>query len=358
MLYGVHVYARSKVVPDLMLARGEEAYRAARLLGDQAIEFQAAGGVALCHLDLGDIAEAERWLGLATAVANDAPTPTRARQLETWRGMVRAAAGDAAGMRLHLEKAVEIATGQGRAAGRCDSLARLAIESARLGAATNDEELLQLAARSAIAAKELVALLPGHPIWGPRADAALATVALARGDVPAAVAAAGSAMQKLQESRHEDMNLDVLVPVARAMLAGGPPEVQGFITGFVRVTLSRIAQGTLDEAMRVRWLRGPRGREIVGLAGTFEPAHAPEAPGAATAPGAAAPPTVLDAAGLDEADRRLMRLLTEGYTNAEIAEKVGATRDAVGVQLAKLLARLGVSNRAEATTLAFKGFLR
>jgi DNA-binding NarL/FixJ family response regulator len=67
---------------------------------------------------------------------------------------------------------------------------------------------------------------------------------------------------------------------------------------------------------------------------------------------------VLDAADLDEADRRLLRLLTEGYTNAEIAEQVGATRDAVGVQLAKLLARLGVSNRAEATTLAFKGFMR
>ena len=44
MLFGVHVYARAKVVPDLALSRGEEAHRAAKLLGDQATEFAAAGG--------------------------------------------------------------------------------------------------------------------------------------------------------------------------------------------------------------------------------------------------------------------------------------------------------------------------
>jgi DNA-binding NarL/FixJ family response regulator len=41
-----------------------------------------------------------------------------------------------------------------------------------------------------------------------------------------------------------------------------------------------------------------------------------------------------------------------------MAAKVDLPVDAVGVRLAKLLARLGVSNRAEATTLAFKGFAR
>ena len=51
MLFGTHVYARAKVVPDLMVSRGEEAHRAARLLGDRATEFHAAGGVALGDLD-------------------------------------------------------------------------------------------------------------------------------------------------------------------------------------------------------------------------------------------------------------------------------------------------------------------
>jgi tetratricopeptide (TPR) repeat protein/DNA-binding CsgD family transcriptional regulator len=344
MLFGVHVYARAKVVPDLMISRGEEAHRAARLLGDQATEFSAAGGVALSYLDLGDVAEAERWLGLATNVVTSAPSSTRARQLELWRGTVRARAGDAEGMRKHLEQAVALATSQGLASARCEALARLAIEAARLGAATGDTELLELAERSANDAKELVAGLPGHPTWGPQADAALATIALSRGDVPAAVAAAAAAIQALQASFHEDGSLEIVIPVAKAIFAGGPPETQAFVTKYLQLVLARIAQGTLDEAIRVRWLRGPLGRELVELVGSFDEAGVTNRDG------------TFDGPDIDDVDRSLLRLLTEGNTNAEMAAKVELTEDAVGVRLAKLLARLGVSSRAEATTLAFKGF--
>ena len=347
MLFGTHVYARAKVVPDLMVSRGEEAHRAARLLGDRATEFHAAGGVALSYLDLGDIAEAERWLELAANVASAEPTPTRARQLELWRGMVRAGAGDADGMRRHLEGAIALATSQGRAAARCEALARLAIESARLAGAAEGAaatELLELAERSANAAKAMVATLPGHPVWGPQADAALSAVALARGDVPDAVAAAGAAIQALQASFHEDGSLEIIIPIARAIFAGGPPETQAFVMGYLRLVLARIAQGTLDESMRVRWLRGPLGRELVALVGPFDEPGSPARAGA------------LDGPDIDDVDRRLLRLLTEGHTNAEMASKVDLSAEAVGVRLAKLLARLGVSNRAEATTLAFKAF--
>ena len=118
MLFGVHVYSRAKVVPDLALSRGEDAYRAARLQGDRTIEFLAAGGVAMALLELGDVDGAERWLGLAAAAASMAPSRhARSRQLETWRGMARAGAGDVEGMRRHLERAVAIATEEGRASG-------------------------------------------------------------------------------------------------------------------------------------------------------------------------------------------------------------------------------------------------
>jgi DNA-binding CsgD family transcriptional regulator len=344
MLFGVHVYARAKVVPDLMVSRGEEAHRAARLIGDQSTEFLAAGGVALSYLELGDVPEAERWLGLAANVASTSPTPNRARQLETWRGMIRAAAGDADGMRRHLEQAVVLATSQGRASARCETLARLALEASRLGVATGQTELLELAERSAVSAKEIAALLPGHPLWAAQADAALAALALARGDVPAAVAAGSSAIQAVEEAANDDANLEIVIPVARAMFAGGPPEVQAFVTQYLRIMLGRVAQGTLDESVRVRWLRGPVGRELVELVGSFD--HDP----AGSHVGA------FDTPELDEVDRRLLRLLTEGNTNAEMAENVGLSEEAVGVRLARLVAQLGVSSRAEATSLAFKGF--
>jgi len=192
-----------------------------------------------------------------------------------------------------------------------------------------------------------VAQLPGHPVWGPQADAALATIALARGDLPGAVDAAGAAIQALQASFHEDGSLEIIVPVARAIFAAGPDDTKGFVLGYLRLVVARIAQGTLDEKIRVRWLRGPIGRELVELVGTFD-----EAGATTDKPGA------FDLPDVDDVDRQLLRLLTEGNTNAEMAEKVGLEQEAVGVRLAKLLARLGVSNRAEATSLAFKGFAR
>jgi DNA-binding NarL/FixJ family response regulator len=347
MLFGVHVFARAKVVPDLAIARGEEAHRAAKLLGDRSIEFLASGGVGLSLLDLGDLDGAERWLGLAAHAASSAPSQTRARQLETWRGMARAAAGDAVGMRRHLERAIAIATDSGRASARCESLARLAVEASRLMARDGvaDPELADLVERSAAQVKELLPLLPGHAPWGAQCDAALATVALVRNDAPAAATAAGAAVQALLAALHEDASLEIVLPAARALVGGAPPEIQQFVRSYLQLMLSRIAQGTADEQIRVRWLKGPIGRELVELAGPMDvPADA--AMGSATQ--AAGP-------NLDEAERRLLQLLTEGRTNAEIAVELGLGEDEVAQRLARLLARLGTSSRAEATSLAFRG---
>jgi DNA-binding NarL/FixJ family response regulator len=348
MLFGVHVYARAKVVPDVALARGEDAHRAARLQGDRSIEFLAAGGVAMTLLELGDVDGAERWLGMATAAASLAPSRTRARQLETWRGMVSAGAGDAEGAIRHLERAVAIATEGGRASARFEALAQLALAAAGLfaGGTTPDPPLADLVERSAAQVHELRSLLPGHAPWGAQADAALATVALARGDVEAAVMAAGAAFGALQANLHEDTSLEIVIPAARALFAGGPPDVQGFVRSYLGSTVSRIAQGTADEAIRVRWLTGPVGRELVALAGPIEP----------PAPGAAEQGAATDTApSLDEAERRLLQLLTEGRTNAEIAAELGVDEDDVAQRLAHVQARLGASSRAEATSLAFRG---
>jgi DNA-binding CsgD family transcriptional regulator len=369
MLFGVHVYSRAKVVPDLALSRGEDAHRAAKLQGDRSIEFLAAGGVAISLLELGDVAGAERWIGLAAAAASMAPSRTRARQLETWRGMARAGAGDVEGMRRHLEHAVVMATEGGGASARCEALARLAIEAAGLVASgasdgsavavaeggAPDPALLELVERSAAGVKELLPLLPGHAPWGAQADAALATVALVRGDVPGAVMAGGAAVQALQAGLHEDGSLEIVIPAARALFAGAPPEVQGFVRGFLQSTLSRIAQGTADEAIRVRWLTGPVGRDLVELAGPME-APAP-AGTAGEAPAGATPGSATHPAGpsLDDAERRLLQLLTEGRTNAEIAAELDLGEDEVAQRLARLQARLGTSSRAEATSLAFRG---
>jgi DNA-binding CsgD family transcriptional regulator len=355
MLFGVHVFARAKVVPDLLLARGEEAYRAAKLIGDQATEFNAAGGMAMALVELGDVAEGERWISLAAAVTASAPTPYRARQLELWRGRARAAAGDGAGLRRHLEQAVTMATARGGAAARTEAAAWLALEAARLGARAGDAELLGVAEEAADQVAGLAAVLSGHAPWGAYADAARAEVALARGDVTAAAAAGGAAMQKLEESMTEDAHLPALLSASRGVFAGAPPQIQAQVREWLQLTLSRIAQATVDDAVRVRWLRGPLGRELVELAGGLGDASTAESTAGARpqpATNGSQPATADDAE-----DRAILRLLTEGQTNREMAESMGITEAAVAEQLARVLGRLGASSRAEATSLAFRGFM-
>ena len=107
---------------------------------------------------------------------------------------------------------------KGEPAARCEAISRLALESARLGAERDDDELLSLAETSAREAKELVSSLPGHPPWGAQADAALARVALARGRFDEAADSARSALAALQSAMREDLNLDVVVPVANVLV--------------------------------------------------------------------------------------------------------------------------------------------
>jgi DNA-binding CsgD family transcriptional regulator len=363
MLFGVHVYSRAKVVPDLALSRGEDAHRAARLQGDRAIEFLAAGGVAMTLLELGDVVGAERWISLAAAAASMSASRPRALQLETWRGMARASAGDVDGMRGHFERAVTMATEGGRASARCETLARFALEAARFvgadapgGAGESRKSLLEVVEASVARVKELQPQLPGHAPWGAQADAASATVALARGDVEAAVLAGNAALAALQAGLHEDANLEVLIPAARALFAGAPPEVQEFVRGYLQSTLSRIAQGTADEAIRVRWLTGPVGRELVALAGPMDDRpYAVDAKAGETAAGTPRTGPESTWSSLGEDDRRLLRLLTEGRTNAEIAAELALGENDVAQHLARLQARLGTSSRAESTSLAFRG---
>ena len=342
MAYGVHVFARAKVIPDLAISRGEEAYWAAKTLGDRGLEFLAAGGTAMAFADLGDVAEAERWLDLAAQAAAAAPTPLRARRMELWRGQVRAVAGDASGMRSHFERALEGATEQARPAARCEVLARLAVEAARLGAERGDEDLLALAERSATEAKEIVASFVAHQPWGAYADAALAEVALARGDLPGAGASGRAVAAALEEAMREDVYPEMLLPAARAVLAAGEDHERQRIQMFLQILLAMTAQRTADEEIRVRWFRGPIGREWSRLAGPVSAGIAAGGDGNGSL------------AGLDDGERRLLGLLTEGMTTAEMASRLGASEDAVRLKLQEMFAKIGASSRGEATAFAIR----
>ncbi len=340
MLYGVHVFARAKVIPDLAVSRGAEAWERARAIGDRALEYLAAGGTALACLDIGEIEDCERWLDRAASAAAESPTPLRARQIETWRGLLAGARNDAAAMRQHLERALELATTGGQPAGRCEALATLALEAARLGRNAPDPELLALAESSAAEVRRTVSVLPGRPLWGAQADAACAMVADARGDPGGALEFGRAALEARRVAMREDPHLEILIPAARTVLAGGTSEEQAAVRGELNLLRALIAQRTLDEDRRVAWFRGPLGRELSDLSREFELA-------APVTDGASSPAP-------EPREQELLRLLTDGRTNTEIAATLGIAEPAVERMLTEMYARLGVSSRSEATAFALR----
>jgi DNA-binding NarL/FixJ family response regulator len=140
----------------------------------------------------------------------------------------------------------------------------------------------------------------------------------------------------LQSALHEDAYLDVLLPATDVLVAADAPEAEQ-ARAHLRLTLAMVVQRTLDEDVRVRWLRGPVGREVSRLAGPIaaEPAEGP-------------------AEAEDGSDDALLQRLVQGKTNTEIASELGIDEDALTRRLSELFARIGASSRAEATAFAFQ----
>ena len=58
--------------------------------------------------------------------------------------------------------------------------------------------------------------------------------------------------------------------------------------------------------------------------------------------------------GIDETDAELLRLVVEGLSNEEIAERLGIAEVDVTRRLTTTYAKIGASSRADATAFAFQ----
>ncbi len=346
MLYGIHVYARAHGYPDLALERGQQAYEAGRALGDRSLEFLAAGGMALTHVAMTEVEAAEAWLERARAVALAAPSAVRARQLELWRGLACAAAGDAQGMSEHLERALVLAAERGSPAARAETLAVLATQCARLGAARGEESLLLRAERYADECRHVALALPGQLPWEAQAYAATAQAALARGRLEAAAEAARSAVASLDARRPEGLHLEVYEVAARALDAAGFHAEAVGLRGKLRAFVRLIAERILDDGVRARWFAAPPHRDLAAVAGELEPA--------VPAPENRASLRERLAGGLSAREAEVLRLVVTGKTNREIALDLVLSEKTIARHLSNIFNKLGVSSRAAATAFALR----
>ena len=106
----------------------------------------------------------------------------------------------------------------------------------------------------------------------------------------------------------------------------------------VQFSLAMIAQRTMDEDVRVRWLRGPLGSEMAELAGPIEAVATPDGAADERADG----------------DTLLLQSIVQGKTNAEIADELGIDEPNVARRLGELYLTIGASSRADATAFAFR----
>jgi DNA-binding NarL/FixJ family response regulator len=246
-------------------------------------------------------------------------------------------------MQEHLERAARLADDQDLPPATCEALGLLALEAARLGRVRSDESLIRLAERSAENVTRQSSVLPGHPPWQAQALAARASAALFRGDAQTAAGLGKQAFEAHDAAMREDLDLDIILPAAEAIIAGGTSEEAAAVRERLQMVLGLQSQRILDEKVRVEWFQSQMGRDLVRLAGTLPTVEAADSGHQRN--------------GLTEEDSKLLGLLVEGRTNQEIADAIGSDERTVATRLADLFVKIGASSRADATVAALVGGL-
>jgi DNA-binding CsgD family transcriptional regulator len=313
--------------------------------------------MAQTHLLLGETDEAGRWLDKAAAAAASEPTPLRARTLELWRGRCAGRSGDAESMTQHLTRAATLASEAGRPAARCEALAWLGLEAARLGAQAHDEALLAAAERAAGEVQQLSATMAGRPAWPGYSAAAFIDVLLARGDRPAAQAVATQMLDyAAQEIAAENgsgaltAHTEILGPIARTIVDSDDPVRAPLVRGLIGRVVGLVAERTADPHVFRRWLSVPEHAELAEMAGGVEEARAAVLAMPETMLQARLPVLPLD---LAEEEAALLRLMMEGRTDFEIARELSLDEAEVRRRLTATFAKIGAPNRSVATLYAF-----
>jgi NarL family two-component system response regulator LiaR len=150
--------------------------------------------------------------------------------------------------------------------------------------------------------------------------------------------------------------MDLLMPemggvAATRLIHQRWPEVQVIaLTSFQEKELVQDALQAGAIGYLLKNVSGDELAEAIRQAHAGRPTLAPEALQALVQPGEA---TALGK-DLTRREREVLALLVKGLSNPEIAERLCVSRATVKVQVSSILSKLGVSNRAEAISLAIQ----
>lgn len=327
MLYSIHTYARLNAQPALALERGREAFEAARAIGDRWLEALSAGGMAVTCLEIGGSDECGAWLDRAATAAMAVASTSMARRLEMWRGAHAAATDDVEEMTRHYRRAADLA-GQSSVGERCEALATLAFEYARIATFNDDPEVMQQARATAEEALESGAQVKGRLPTNALAHAALSLVANGMEDLEKAADEARSALD-IDGETHLRYFVPVLWAAARALILNDQPEAASLSAEIIG-GMYYLAMSMSDPEIRRQWFANPVQSDLARIVG-FDPMTLEDA--------------VSEPIPLDEEELELLRALASG--------SVGPQTDAPG-RVNDLLSKLGVDSENEAIQYAIK----
>ena len=327
MAYSIHTYARLNVQPDLALVRGQEAFEAARALGDRWLEALAAGGMSMTYASFAASADASAWLERAATAAAVVPSQSMARRVEMWRGTCSAARGEAEEVREHFERAAELA-GMRNPAGQAEARCALAIETCKLWAADGDPMLLERAVAAAQGTLEASDYLRGGLPWSSVAHAVLALAAEAEGRPDEAEEEARIALSTLDGLTHIHHFVHVLWAAGRVLIGHQAPEA-GPMAEQVAQGLGYLSMTMVDPGIRAKWFAVATHRELAQMAGFELPEDFGSSEGLTD---------------LDEHELALLREITSGTREANGGED----------EVSGLLEKLGVGSESAAIEYAIK----
>ena len=324
MLYSIHTYARLNVQPGLALERGRKAFEAARAIGDRWLEALSAGGMAETCLQVGGSDECGAWLDRAATAAMAVASTSMARRLEMWRGAHAAARDDVEEMTRHYRRAADLA-GQTSIGERCEALATLALEYARIATFTDDPHIMERAQATAEETLESAAQVKGRLPTNALAHATLSLVANAGGDVETASEEARNALD-IDGETHLRYFVPVLWAAARTLILNDQPEAASLSAEIIG-GMYYLGMSMSDPEIRRKWFANPIQSDLARIVG-FDP-------------------TTLDDADsgpvpVSDEDLDLLRALASG--------SAGTVSD----RMSGLLSRLGVESENEAIQYAIK----
>ncbi|KOT98052.1 MULTISPECIES: helix-turn-helix transcriptional regulator [Streptomyces] len=324
----------------ISLGRWDEALEAADRAGAPGRGPAPRGGAALKRatvaLARGESAEAARQLAEARAAyGTHDPVPQYRLPLATLTVGVAAAEGRLADARAELARVLDEGFPPGTQRYGWPlllSAAEAEADARTLPAA--DEGRAEAVERLADAAKRLTT---GAPVWAAHEHWVRAELHRARDrDTPQLWSEAVTAFERVERPyelarvRHR---------LAAALLATGGEDERARATELLRLARTvadHLGARPLSDAVN---LLGRRARLTLGRA-VPEPAAAPADPA--------------EALGLTGRERDVLRLVSEGRTNRQIAEELFISPKTASVHVSNILAKLGVSGRGEAAALAHR----